>query len=142
MGSGGFEGVRGSGGGAGWRGRQCDLCARRYQRPLHLAVSEPLQKNNKLWAPFDRHLYENGTTNACLGGLGTRHAEAGGGHTKQSGPNRSRCLEKRPTQHQPPPPPSPLPHRLLLLHQEMRGKKQKRKKRKEKKKQGKQEIPH
>lgn len=46
-------------GGAGWEGRQYgspDLCARRYQRPLHLAVSKPLQKNNKLWTLFDRHL--------------------------------------------------------------------------------------
>lgn len=45
--------------GAGWEGRQYgspDLCARRYQRPLHLAVSKPLQKNNKLWTLFDRHL--------------------------------------------------------------------------------------
>lgn len=33
-----------------------DLCARRYQRPLHLAVSKPLQNNNKLWTLFDRCL--------------------------------------------------------------------------------------
>lgn len=45
-----------------------DLCTRRYQRVLHLAVSKPLQKNNKLWTLFDHHLCVNGkrTTNACL----------------------------------------------------------------------------
>lgn len=51
----------GCGGGAGWEGMQCgspDLCTHRYQRPLHLAVSKPLQKNNKLWTLFDRHLLQ------------------------------------------------------------------------------------
>lgn len=44
-----------------WEGTQSgrpDLCVRRNQRALHLAVSKPLQQNNKLWMLFDRHLFQ------------------------------------------------------------------------------------
>lgn len=54
----GRDGIRWAWGRAGREGRQRgspDLCARRYQRPMHLAVSKPFQMNNKLWTLFDRH---------------------------------------------------------------------------------------
>lgn len=44
----GFE----EGGGAGWEGSP-DLYSHKYQSALHLAVSKPLQRNNKPWTLFD-----------------------------------------------------------------------------------------
>lgn len=77
--------------GAGWEGRQYgspDLCACRYQRPLHLAVSKPLQKNNKLWTLFDRRLLQMKTgqqMHAWWNGDEVVEVGVGGGDTKQSG---------------------------------------------------------
>lgn len=114
MGASGAE-VRGRDGiqqiwGAGWEGRRCgspDLCACRYQRPLHLAVSKPLQKNNKLWALFDRHLLQMETGQQMHAWWNRGEAveiRAGSGGYKTHRPNRSWHLGKR-----------PLQYKLLLL---------------------------
>lgn len=86
-----------------------DLCARRYQRPLHLAVSKPLQKNNKLWALFDRHLLAKGKRdNKCMpGGNRGEAVEVGGTQNRQGKQGKQvPTFGKEATLTQTPPPPS------------------------------------
>lgn len=65
------------GGRAVWWGGQAgkagaDLCGGEYQRPVHLAVSKPLQKNNKLGPLFDRRTFRKQDNNCMPGESGVR----------------------------------------------------------------------
>lgn len=74
---------------------QCDLCGRTYQRPSTWLFSNHYKRTINYEALFDRRLYENRTTNACLCGLGK------GMCTKQPGPKQVLVFGKEASHHKP-----------------------------------------
>lgn len=85
------------------------IYALRNQRPLHLAVSKPLQKNNKLWMLFDRHLCQIETGQRMHAQMNWGEIvelwKGGGGQRRAESEQSKQVLifgENRPLRHNPP----------------------------------------